>query len=136
MAQELRGRNLTIEDYAKSQNMTPEDLQAAVENEAKLHVERAVMIEQVFRKEEMQITDEEANAHLIDVLIQNQVTQDGASKFLKDYGAQVREEVIYRTMHSKVLGFLAEHAEESAAAAAPAEEAAKAPAKKASKKKA
>jgi trigger factor len=136
MAQELRGRNLSLEDYAKSQNMTPEDLQSALENEAKLHVERAVMIEQVFRKEEMQITDEEANAHLIDVLIQNQVTQDGASKFLKDYGAQVREEVIYRTMHSKVLGFLAEHAEESAAEAAPAEEAAKAPAKKASKKKA
>ena len=93
------------------------------------------MIEQVFRKEAMQITDEEANAHLIDVLIQNQVTQDGASKFLKDYGPQARQEVIYRTMHSKVLSFLAEHAEETAAAAPAAEAPAEKPAKKSSKKK-
>lgn len=135
MAAELRQKNLSLEDYAKSQNMDVDGLQAALEKEARLHVERAVMIEQVFRKEAMQITDEEANAHLIDVLIQNQVTQDGASKFLKDYGPQVREEVIYRTMHSKVLSFLAEHAEETAAAAPAAEAPAEKPAKKSSKKK-
>jgi trigger factor len=133
MQAELREKNLSLEDYAKSQNMDVEGLQTALEKEARLHVERAVMIEQVFRKEAMQISDDEANAHLIDVLIQNQVSQEGAGKFLKDYGPQVREEVIYRTMHSKVLSFLAENAEDASAPAV--EEKAEKPAKKSSKKK-
>lgn len=110
IVQDLRERKTSLEDYVKSQNMTIDEFVEALEKEAKVHVERAVMIENIFRQEGMTVSDEIANAHLMDVLIQNQVPMDEAPKFLKDFGGQVREEVIFRSMQGLVLGFMREHA--------------------------
>ncbi|MCG9894205.1 MAG: hypothetical protein MH204_01860, partial [Fimbriimonadaceae bacterium] len=106
MDNELRSQNSDLRTYAAGQKLTLEELADLVRAEAKVHVERAVMIERIFREEKMEITDEDANAHLMDVLIQNQVRQEDAPRFLKEYGGAIREEVIYRAMNAKVIGFL------------------------------
>ena len=131
MAAELGQQRKTLETYAKDQNMTVEQLREALQHEAKIHVERAVMIETIFKNEGMVISDDEANRHFIEVAQSNGIQPDDLPKFVKEYGPQIREEVIYRSMHSMVLNFLRENATQGEApAAAPA-----APKKKSTKKK-
>lgn len=145
MAQELQRRKSNMEAYAKEQNMSVEELVAALEQEAKVHVERAVMIEHVFTAEKMKISETEANRHFLEIAQANGVEMDNLAQFAKEFGAQIREEVLYRAMHSQVMTFLTEHANVSVQApdaaakpkaAKPKAEAGEEPKKKSAKKKA
>jgi trigger factor len=108
---DLKEKGGTLETHAASQNMTVQELAEALKKEAKVHVERAILIERVFRQEQMEISDQEAQVHFMDVLIQNGVSMDDAPKFMKDFGNEVREEVLYRAINAKVMEFLTLHAE-------------------------
>ncbi len=106
LEQELKNNNSTLEKYAEQNGMNLDELREALQAEAKLQVHRAVVIQNIFEKEGMQITDEEANRHFITIAQEQGVKPEDLQQFAKEYGAQLREEVIYRCMYSQVLGHL------------------------------
>jgi trigger factor len=106
MQAELAEAKSSLEEYAKEKGMTMEDLEQSLKDEAKVHVERAVVIEHIFEKEEMQITDEEVNRHFLDVAGENGIKEADLKKFADEHGAAIREEVIFRSMHSQVMQHL------------------------------
>lgn len=132
----------TLEEYAKEQGMTFEELIEAQQTEAKTHVMRAVLIEKIFLKEEMKIGNDDANQHFMQIAAENQVPQDQLAKFAKRYGGAIRNEILFRAMHAKVVQFLIDNAkivEGTGPVTPPAKttvKSAKAPAKPAAKKKA
>ena len=118
---ELQQKGATLEDFAKQSGMTLEEFVAAQQQEAKVHVQRAVIIEKIFTGEGMKITDEDANNHFLQIAQENQIKQEELSAFAQKFGPQLRDEVIFRSMYSKVLKFLADNAKvtEVAEGAAP-----------------
>ncbi len=110
IAYQLREEGSSLEKYAEQNGMTVDELVAAQMTEAKLHVQRATLVREVFVKEEMQITDEDANATFQEILRENKVGQEDVQAFMKENGHQIREEVVFRSMFRKVLGLLRQHA--------------------------
>ncbi len=110
MAYEQGSKQRTLEDYAKENGMTIDELVAAQQAEAKVHVERAVLIEHIFQKEGMKISNDDANRHFMEIANENQVPQEQLSKFAKKFGGSIRNEIFFRTMHAKVVEFLNQHA--------------------------
>lgn len=108
--QELAKQKKTIEDHAKENGMTVEEFVNRLREEAQLHVKRAVVVERVFKAEEMKITDQEATQHFLQIAAENEVPEDKLEEFAKKYGGVIRDEVIYRAMYAKVMDFLREHA--------------------------
>ncbi len=130
---QLRQQKRTLEAYAKEQGMSVEDMVESLKKEAKLHVERAVVIEEIFRKEELEVTEADQNRHFIEILQENQVTQENIDRFTKEYGQQIFQEIMLRARYGKVMDFLNDNA---VAVDAPSEKPAKkTPAKKAPAKK-
>lgn len=110
MSENLRRSKKSLEDYAKEQGMSFEEMVAAVKQEAKLHVERAVVIEQIFKDEDLQVTEEDQNRHFVDILTENQITQDKVEGFVKEYGQAIYQEIILRARYGKVMDFLNDNA--------------------------
>ncbi|MBS1709821.1 MAG: trigger factor [Armatimonadetes bacterium] len=110
MHQELLTKKSSLEEHAKSNGMTLQELIDAQKHEAKLHVERAVVIERVFSAEQMKITPQDLDAHFYQIAQENNIAEADMPKFAKDYGAQIRDEVVFRSMYGKVMSFLAENA--------------------------
>lgn len=109
--EELKKQGATLEQYAQQNGMTAEQFVDAQKAEAKTQVERAVLIEKVFQAEGMKVTDQDANEQFIRIAMENQVPQDQVKKFAKDFGPQIRDEIVYRTMYGKVMALLNENAE-------------------------
>ncbi len=110
MHQELVNKKSSLEEHAKANNMTLDELVEAQKKEAKLHVERALIIERVFSAEGMKINQQDLDNHFYQIAQENNVPEDQLQKFAKDYGAQIRDEVVFRSMYGKVMAFLAENA--------------------------
>lgn len=108
---ELQQKGATIEDFAKQNGMDLKEFVAAQQQEAKIHVQRAVIIEKIFTAEGMKITDQDANNHFLQIAQENQIKQEDLEAFAKKFGPQLRDEVIFRSMYSKVLALLASHAQ-------------------------
>ena len=107
---ELKQQGATLEQYAKQNGMDEAALLKAQSEEAKTQVQRAVLIEKVFKAEGMKVTDTDANEQFIKIAMENRVPEDGLKRFAKEFGPQIRDEIVYRTMYAKVLGLLNEHA--------------------------
>ncbi|MGE3126000.1 MAG: trigger factor [Fimbriimonadaceae bacterium] len=110
IAIQLRDEGSSLEQYAEQNGMTVDELVQAQMSEAKLHVQRATLVREVFVKEEMRITDEDANFTFQDILRENKVGQEDVQAFMKENGPQLREEVVFRTMFRKVLDVLRQNA--------------------------
>ena len=108
--QELAKQKKTIEDHAKENGMTVEEFVNRLREEAQLHVKRAVVVERVFKAEEMKINDQEATQHFLQIAAEHEVPEEKLEEFAKQYGGVIRDEVVYRAMYAKVMGFLREHA--------------------------
>lgn len=135
---DLQEKGRTLEQHAQENGMSLEEFAEAQRQEAKLHVERAVVIENIFRAEKLEISNEDANRLFYQIAQENNVPEDQLQKFAKEYRDQIREEVIFRGMYSKVVEFLNEHAQVTEVAeggSAPAPAPKKPAAKKSTKKK-
>lgn len=64
-AEEQARQGKTLEDFAKANNMTVEALVEAMKNEARIQVERAVMVQKIFELEEMKLTDKDLSEQLM-----------------------------------------------------------------------
>ncbi|MBX3096371.1 MAG: trigger factor [Fimbriimonadaceae bacterium] len=108
--QELNKTKKSLEDHAKENGMTVEEFVERLKEEAQLHVKRAVVVERVFKAQEMKISDQEATQHFLQIAQENEIPEEQLEAFAKQYGAAIRDEVIYRAMYAKVMGFLRDKA--------------------------
>lgn len=138
MDEELRKQNTDLVKFAENQGMSIEQFIIAQQEEAKIHVKRAVLVEQIFRREGLQITQGDVDRQFLQVAMENRVPEDQLEQFARQYGDKIRDEVVYRAMFAVVTQFLIENAQVSEAAQVEAGEAEEPKAKKprASKKKA
>lgn len=111
MQQELVSKKSNLEEHAKANGMTLQELIDAQRLEAKVHVERAVIIERVFKSEEMKISQQDLDNHFLQIAAENNIPEDQLQKFAKEFGAQIRDEVVFRSMYGKVMSFLSENAQ-------------------------
>jgi trigger factor len=123
-AEDQRKENKTLEAYAAENGMSLEELVNAWREKAKLHVERALMIREIFTKEEMQLTNQELNQELFSMASEYNTEPEEMLKLLQQNKAL--EELHYRSISRKVSDYLLSHAEilePGSAPAAPAAEA-------------
>jgi trigger factor len=111
MGQELQSRGTTFEAYFKANEVTEEEFMDQLKNDAELNVRRAVVIQKLFVDHKMTYDQGDVNVIYQQVLAENNVPQDQVESFTKQYGAQIREEVIFRAMTNKVTDLLIENAQ-------------------------
>jgi trigger factor len=105
---EQRKKDSTLEEYAKSNNMTVEELVKAQQNEAKVQVERAVMVREIFAKEKMQLTNEDLTNELLAMSREYQMEPKDLANALKKN--QAIDELHFRAIYRKVLAKITETA--------------------------
>ena len=118
MDQELRKQNTDLVKFAENQGMSIDQFVAAQQEEAKVHVKRAVLVEQIFRREGLQITQADVDRQFLQVAMENRIPEDQLESFARQYGDRIRDEVVYRAMFSVVTQFLVSNANVAAEAAA------------------
>ena len=100
----------TLLEYAEKNGMTEEEFKSRLRDEAKAQVERAVLIKEIFEKEGLQITNNDLNDQFLRIAYENRVPQDKLKEFAKEFGPQIQEEAVFRTMYTKVVQVLADSA--------------------------
>lgn len=130
MGQELQSRGAKFEDYFKQNGLTEDEFIEQLKADAKVNVERAVVIQKLFQDNKMEIKQDDLNSFFQQVIAENNVPHDQVEAFAKEFGAQIREEVIFRAMTSKVTDLLIEHAKITEGVAPAAKATAKKPAAK------
>jgi len=94
----------TLEAYAAEQGMTIEQLQEGWNKNAKLQVERALIIRDVFAAEKMQLTDRELQAELVNMANEYETEVEEMLKVLQKNDAL--NELHFRAISRKVADFL------------------------------
>ncbi|HEY0867566.1 MAG TPA: trigger factor [Fimbriimonas sp.] len=108
-AEEQRKENKTLEQYAAENGMTLDQLSEAWKEKAKMHVERALLIRDIFTKEQMQLTEEELNRELYAMASEFQVEAEQMFRMLQEN--QALDELHFRAISRKVGDYLLENAE-------------------------
>jgi trigger factor len=108
-AQEQHEAGKSLEEYAKENGMTIEELQQNWRDNAKMHVERALLIREVFVKEKMELTNEELNEELFEMAEEMQVPPQEMVEILKRNNAL--DELQFRAISRKVGNFLEANAD-------------------------
>lgn len=118
----------SLEEYAQENGMSLDDFVQAWRDQAKVHVERAMVVREIFAKEKLQITNEELNSELFYMSQEFQVEPMELLEFMRKNDSL--QELHFRSISRKVTNFLIDHANFSEEAAAPAKPAKAAKAKK------
>lgn len=108
-AQEQYEAGKSIEEYAAENGMNLEELQKSWEEKAKLHVERALLIREVFTAEQMQLTNEDLNLELGAMANEYGVDLETMIKLLRENNAM--DELQFRSISRKVSDFLEKNAD-------------------------
>ncbi|MGV3616781.1 MAG: trigger factor [Fimbriimonas sp.] len=111
--QQRLGKNL--EQYAAENGMTIEQLIQAWGEKAKMHVERALLIREVFTAEKMQLTNQELNVELQGMAQEYNVDLEQMVAMLRENNAV--DELHFRAISRKVGDFLESNATATEAAA-------------------
>ncbi len=109
IAREQKEAGKTLEQYAQENGMTPENLVDSLKVQAKMHIQRAIMIRDIFTKEQMQISNEELNAELREMAAEFGMPPLELLDILQKQNSL--DELQFRTLSRKVTNFLAENAE-------------------------
>lgn len=110
LGRELQSRGATFEQYLQANNLSKEEFQATLEREAQLNVRRAVVIQKIFTEKGYQVEASDIDRHFRQILAENNVPAEKADDFARQFGGQIREEIVFRAMAAKVTDFLMEHA--------------------------
>ena len=106
---EARQKGQTLEDVAKANGMTIDEMVASWQNEAKVQVVRAVAAREIFAKEKMQLTNGDFTASLITMAQEYQVEPQTLLEAMKRNNNYRELEI--RSVFKKVVDFLNEHAQ-------------------------
>ncbi len=108
LAVEQQEKGKTMEAYAKEQGMTLPELEEKWRDEAKMHVTRAVAIQEIFKQEKMQLANADLNMQLFSMASEYQVKPEEMLEILKKNNAL--DEVHFRAVFHKVANFLRDNA--------------------------
>ncbi|MBL8049295.1 MAG: trigger factor [Chthonomonas sp.] len=108
LAQQARQQGTTIEEYAKANGMTVEEMLANWQAEAKTQVMRAVAAREIFAKEKLRLTNQDMNEMLIAMSYEYQVAPAELVKAMQK--ANNFRELEIRAVFKKVLDFLTNNA--------------------------
>jgi trigger factor len=106
---EQREKGKTLEEHAQENGMTLDELRQAWMDKAKVHVQRALMIREIFTREDMKLSNPELNQELVAMAGEYNIQPDEMLNLLKKN--QAVEELHFRAISRKVADFLAEHAD-------------------------
>jgi len=98
----------TLEEYAKENGMTLEELREAWRDRSRMHVKRALLIREVRDREKLLITNEDLNRELHSMASEYEVTPEEMLNLLK--ANQSLEDLHFRALSRKVTEYLYEHA--------------------------
>ena len=123
----------TLEAYAQENGMTLDAFVQAWREQAKVHVERAMIVREIFAKEKLQITNEELNNELFFMAQEFQVEPMELLEYMRKNDSL--QELHFRSISRKVTNFLIDNANltEGEAPAKKAPKATKASAKETAK---
>ena len=108
-AQEQHRNGKTLESYAAENGMTVDQLQEAWSKNAKIQVERALMIREVFIQEQMQLTNNELQTELVGMAQEYETDVEEMLKMLQKNEAL--DELNFRAISRKVTDFLESQSE-------------------------
>ncbi|MEZ0325135.1 MAG: trigger factor [Fimbriimonas sp.] len=108
-AEEQHKAGKTIEQYATENGMTVEQLEQAWKDKAKMHVERALLIRELFVAEKMELTNQELNDELYAMSEEMEMPPQETLDLLKKNNAL--DELQFRAISRKVGNFLEENAD-------------------------
>ncbi len=108
-AQEQHRNGKTLESYAAENGMTVDQLQEAWSKNAKIQVERALMIREVFIQEQMQLTNNELQTELVGMAQEYETDVEEMLKMLQKNEAL--DELHFRAISRKVTDFLESQSE-------------------------
>lgn len=114
-AEEQNKAGKSLEDYAAENGMSIEALQKAWQEKAKMHIERALLIREVFSAENMELTNTELNVELVAMAREYEVPPEQLVKMLQESNAL--DELHFRAISRKVSRFLESSAEVKSVAA-------------------
>lgn len=106
--QDQHQKGKTMEEYAKEQGMTLEELVEAWKNESRLHVQRAVAVREIFTREKMTLNNQELNRELMAMAQEFEMDPKELLNTLKKN--QALDELQFRAIFRKVTEFLKENA--------------------------
>jgi trigger factor len=107
-AEEQAKERKSLEQHAQEQGMTLEEFVKAWQERAKFEVQRALVIQQVFAKEQMQLTNEDLNQELIYMAAEYNQKPPEMLKTLQENNAL--DELQFRSIQRRVRSFLLEQA--------------------------
>ena len=128
IAEQQAQQGKSLEQYAAENGMVIDDLVKAWHEQAKVHVERAMIVREIFSAEKLAITNDELNEELFAMAQEYQMEPMELLEAMRKSGSL--QELQFRAISRKVTNFLIENATITEGEA-PAEK----PAKKASAKK-
>jgi trigger factor len=108
-AEEQHKEGKTLEQYAEENGMSLDELEEAWKSKAKLHIERALLIREVFTREQMELTNEELNQELYAMAGEYEVEPEQMYKMLQENNSL--DELRFRTISNKVNEFLESNAQ-------------------------
>jgi trigger factor len=108
-AEEQHRGGKTLEQYAAENGMTVEQLYEAWKTKAKMHIERALLIREVFTQEGMQLSNDELNRELYAMAGEYQLEPEQMFNMLRENNAL--DELQFRTISRKVAEFLEQNAD-------------------------
>jgi len=106
--QDQQQKGKSMEEYAKEQGMTLEQLVEAWKTESKLHVQRAVAVRDIFEREKMTLSNQELNRELGTMAQEFEMDPKALLETLKKN--QALDELQFRAIFRKVTEFLKENA--------------------------
>lgn len=112
--EEQRKEGKTLESHAAENGMTIEQLVEARKQDAKMHVERALVLNEVYKAENMKLADTDLQAELFEMAREFEVEADELLNMLKKNNAL--EELHFRALSRKVIDFLDSQSEAEAVA--------------------
>lgn len=109
VAQEQRDSGSSLQKYVEEQGMTPEQFVEAWREKSKMYVQRALLIREIFSKEEMKLTEQDLTRELLGM--SREYGTDPATLLEELRKANSLEEIHFRAISRRVSDFLIENAD-------------------------
>lgn len=105
LKEEVEARGSTIEDYARQSGMTLEELVKKWTDEAKMYVHRSQLLQSIFQKEQLKLTNAELSEELLLLAEELKVPPAELVK-LVNRNLELQQQINIRAIYKKVLRFL------------------------------
>jgi len=109
VAAEQKKSGKTLEDYAKQQGMTIEEIRDNWRERARTEVKRAILVREIYKQEKMELDSDAINDELNEMAREVGVTPKEMLEMLQQQNAL--QELQFRAISRKVREFLATHAD-------------------------